>query len=200
MYLGPLEASKPWNTRDIVGVHRFLRRIWRTLADEEGNATISETPASETSLRALHSTIERVTGDLDRMSFNTAIAALIELLSELAGKGPVPREIAEPFILLLAPFAPHLAEEIWSMMGHQETLAHAPWPIAEERYLKADTLSLSVQVNGKLRGSVTVAADADKATILDTARGDANVARHLEGKTMRREIYVPGRIVNFVVS
>jgi leucyl-tRNA synthetase len=112
----------------------------------------------------------------------------------------LPRAIAEQFVLILSPFAPHLAEELWQRLGHEESLAYAPWPAVNEDHLKEDTVEIAVQVNGKVRGSIAVAPDAEKETVLATAKQDENVARHLDGKTMRREIYVPGRIVNFVVG
>ena len=201
MYLGPLEASKPWNTRDIVGVHRFLRRVWRNFVDDRTDALrLTDAEPSEALLRTLHKTIARVTEDLERLSFNTAIAAMIEMNNELVKLDAIPRAVAGPFVLLLAPFAPHLAEELWHRMGHEASLAHEPWPEADERYLREDTVKIAVQVNGKMRATITVPAGADKETVLAAARAHENVIRHLDGKTVRREIYVPGRIVNFVVG
>lgn len=201
MYLGPLDASKPWNTRDIVGVNRFLRRVWRNFVDEDsGKLLVVDQEAPEALLRSLHKTIERVTHDMERMSFNTAIAALIEFTSELVALERIPREVARSFVLLLAPLAPHMAEELWSRLGHAETLAHEPWPVADPALIKDSTIDLAVQVNGKLRATISVDANAPQDVILSVAKQDPNVARHLEGKTMRREIYVPGRLVNLVVS
>ena len=200
MYLGPLEASKPWNTRDISGPHRFLQRVWRMFVDENDALKVSDGAATEDQLRLLHKTIERVTDSMDRMSYNTAIAALIEMTNAMKGTGAWPRALAEPFVLLLAPMAPHLAEELWQRLGHPGSLAFTPWPEADPAYLKEDTIEIAVQVNGKMRGSIHIPADAAKDAVLAQARTDENVARHLEGKTMRREIYVPGRIVNFVVG
>ncbi len=201
MYLGPLEASKPWNTRDIVGVHRFLRRVWRNFVDDRTDALrLTDDAPSEALLRTLHKTIARVTEDLERLSFNTAIAAMIEMNNELVKLDAIPRAVAEPFVLLLSPFAPHLAEELWHRMGHEASLAYEAWPEADERYLKEDTVKVAVQVNGKMRATITVPAGADKETVLAAARAHENVVRYLDGKTIRREIYVPGRIVNFVVG
>jgi leucyl-tRNA synthetase len=134
------------------------------------------------------------------MSFNTAIAALIEFTSELVALDRIPREVARTFVLLLAPLAPHMAEELWSRMGHADTLAYEPWPVADPALLKDSTIDLAVQVNGKLRATISVDANASQEAILSVAKQDPNVARHVEGKTMRREIYVPGRLVNLVVS
>ncbi|PIQ62131.1 MAG: leucine--tRNA ligase [Bacteroidetes bacterium CG12_big_fil_rev_8_21_14_0_65_60_17] len=201
MYMGPLEASKPWNTRDIVGVNRFLRRVWRNLVDaDSGEPLVAEQEAPRELLRALHKTIERVTVDMNRMSFNTAIAALIEFTSELVPLDRIPRTVAEPFVLLLSPLAPHMAEELWERLGHASSLACEPWPEADPALFEDDQLEVVVQVNGKVRGSIRVAADAGKDTILSAAKADENVQRHMENGTLRREIYVPGRLVNLVVS
>ena len=201
MYMGPLEASKPWNTRDIVGVNRFLRRVWRNFVDpDSGEMLISEEEPTEDQLRALHNTIARVTGDMERMSFNTAIAALIEFTSVLVALDTIPRVLADAFLLLLAPLAPHMAEELWQRVGHSETLAYESWPEAAEKWLARDTIKIAVQVNGKVRGTIEVAADASKEDIIAAGRQEENVVRHLEGKETRREIYVPGRLVNIVVS
>lgn len=201
MYMGPLEASKPWNTRDIIGVNRFLRRVWRNFVDEDADAIrISEDAPNSDQLRSLHQTIKRVTEDMGRMSFNTAIAALIELNKEWVALDAIPRAVAEPFLLMLAPLAPHIAEELWHRLGHTESLAHEAWPALDEQYLVQDTIEIAVQVNGKVRASIQVTPDADKEAVLKTARTNENIIRYIEGKTMRREIYVPGRIVNLVVG
>lgn len=202
MYMGPLEASKPWNTRDIVGVNRFLKRIWRNFVDENTDALlVSDTAPTDDQLRLLHKTIERVTDDMNRLSFNTAIAALIEMNNKaLVSLDKIPRALAEPFLLMLAPLAPHISEELWHRLGHEESLGYEPWPVADEVYLKEDTIEIAVQVNGKVRGSIKVAVDAPKNDVLELARTQEGVARYLEGKTMRREIYVPGRIVNLVAG
>ncbi|MDZ4698639.1 MAG: leucine--tRNA ligase [Rhodothermales bacterium] len=201
MYLGPLEASKPWNTRDIVGVNRFLQRVWRNfVAEFSDELLVIDEPATDEQLRLLHKTIKRVTDDMERLSFNTAIAALIEMNNTLKGLERIPRAIAEPFVLMLAPMAPHVCEELWQRFGHAESLAYAPWPAYDERYLQEDTMAIAIQVNGKLRATLVIATDASKDAILAAAKAQENVVKHLEGQTMRREIYVPGKIVNLVVG
>jgi leucyl-tRNA synthetase len=201
MYMGPLDASKPWNTRDIVGVNRFLRRVWRNFVGEDSDAIlVSDESPTDTQMRLLHKTIVRVTNDMERMSFNTAIAALIEFIAEFVALERIPRGVAEPFVLMLAPLAPHMAEELWQRMGHPETLAYAPWPVSEDKWLVEDTIKLVVQVNGKVRSTIHVASDATKDDILAASKLDDNVARFIEGQTIRREIYVPGRLVNIVVG
>lgn len=201
MYLGPLDQSKPWNTRDIVGVNRFLRRIWRNFVDEDTDAVrVTDSNPSDDLLRTLHKTIDGVTESMERMRFNTAIAKLIELRSSLESLDAIPRGVAEPFLLMLAPMAPHLAEELWRRMGNSESLAYEPWPVADENYLKEDTIEIAVQVNGKVRASIQVTVDAEKEAVFEIAKQEENVKRFLDGKTLRREIYVPGRIVNFVAT
>ena len=201
MYLGPLEQSKPWNTRDIVGVNRFLRRFWRTMVDETtGELKIVDSLPDEQTLKLLHRTIQRVTDDLERMSFNTAIAALIELNAVVSKSDEVPRSVADAMVLMLAPMAPHIAEELWHRLGHDATIAYEPWPQADPEMLREDTVTIGVQVNGKLRGSITIARDAEKDAVLEMARNEQNVSRYLESGTLRKEIYVPGKIVNLVVS
>jgi leucyl-tRNA synthetase len=148
----------------------------------------------------LHQTIAKVTDDIEGMRFNTAIAALMEFTNSAMKWDTLPREIAEPFLLLLAPLAPHIAEELWSVLKHSQTLAYEPWPTLDERHLVTETMVIAVQVNGKMRGRIEVAAESTQDAVLTAARSDENVARHLDGKTIRREIYVPGKIVNLVVA
>ncbi|MGD8808159.1 MAG: leucine--tRNA ligase [Gammaproteobacteria bacterium] len=202
MFMGPLEQVKPWSTHGVDGTHRFLNRVWRLIVGRENDRAahkVADDEATSEQLRALHQTIAKVTDDIDGMRFNTAIAALMEFTNAATKWDSMPREVAEPFVLLLAPLAPHIAEELWSILGHAQTLAYEPWPEVDERYLKNTTMTIAVQVNGKMRGRIDVAAESSESAVLDAAKSDENVARHLEGKTIRREIYVPGKIVNLVV-
>jgi leucyl-tRNA synthetase len=203
MFMGPLEQVKPWSTRGVDGTHRFLNRVWRLLVDGDTRRTaarVSDDPADETQLRALHQTITKVTDDIEALRFNTAIAALMEFTNAANKWEKLPREVCDSFVLLLAPLAPHIAEELWQILGNERSLAYAPWPISDARYLQRDTLLIPVQVNGKMRGRIEVAADASEAEVLELAKRDENVARHLEGKALKREIYVRGRIVNLVIG
>ncbi len=201
MYMGPLETSKPWNTRDIVGVHRFLQRAWRAFVDEDSGALrVDDAPAADGLRRTLHRTIKVVTEDMERMSFNTAIARLIELNNQLVGLPAVPREVAEPFVLMLAPLVPHFAEELWERLGHAESLSAAPWPMADGRWLVEDTVEVVVQVSGKVRGRVVLPAGADEAAARAAALADPAIAKHLEGKPVRKAIYVPGKLLNLVAG
>ncbi len=202
MYLGPLDQSKVWNTRDIVGVHRFLHRVWRNLIDDETNELlVDHHTASDELRRQLHRTIAKVTDDCERMSFNTAIAALIELNNALVPLAKVPLEVAEAMVLLLSPFAPHLCEELWERLRPDEPkgLARAPWPGFDEALLVADTIEYPVQIKGKLKSRITVAADADQKTVEALELADEKVAAAIEGKTVRKVIVVPGKMVNIVV-
>lgn len=202
MFLGPLEQVKPWSTDDVSGVSRFLGRAWRLIASEEGGGlseNVSGAEPSKEQLRALHQAIEKVTGDIEELRFNTAIAALMEFVNEARSWNALPQSVAEDFVLLLSPFAPHLAEELHERLGHSESLAYAPWPELDEAHLKEETVEMAVQVGGTVRATIAVDADAEEAAVLAQARAEKNVQRHLDGKDVKREIYVPGRIVNFVV-
>jgi leucyl-tRNA synthetase len=205
MFMGPLEQVKPWNTRGVEGTHRFLNRAWRLIAggdDDSGSPSPGLTEASPTrdQARLLHQTIAKVTDDIEAMRFNTAISSLMELVNA-ANKWPsVPRTVAETFVLLLSPLAPHIGEELWQRLGHDSSLAYEPWPEANAELAKADVLEIPVQVNGKTRGKINVPAEAAEAEVIEIAKADENVGRHLAGQTIKRAIYVRGRIVNFVVG
>jgi predicted adenylyl cyclase CyaB len=174
MYMGPLEASKPWNTRDIIGMTRFLNAIWRHfVGDEENNkvAKIDGIPVPDAIDRQMHRTIKKVGEDVEAMRFNTAIAELIKLNNEIGKLEVVPRDLAENFALMLAPFAPHIAEELWLSLGHHKSLARRPWPTFDPAKLQDSTMELPVQVNGKLRGKITIDASADEDQILAADKG-----------------------------
>ncbi len=203
MYMGPLEAQKPWNTRDIIGMSRFLSAVYRNLVgDDEAlkAAKITGNKIPDDLDRQMHRTIKKVGEDIESLRFNTAIAELIKLNNEFGRlSAGVPKELAETFTLLLAPLAPHLAEEIWNRLGHGESLARATWPKFDAAKLIESTLELPVQVNGKLRGTVLVPADAAEAQVLEAALVVASVKPWLEGKTLAKRIYVPKKLVSFVV-
>ena len=197
MFMGPLEQVKPWSTRGVHGTYRFLARVWRLLAGTR--STTSEAPEKD-QLRALHRTIRKVTEDIEGLRMNTAIAALMEFVNDAYKWPAMPVELIKPFVLILSPFAPHLAEDIWALHGGQQSLAYEPWPGVDEQFLVEDTMALPVQVNGRVRATIEVPKNLDRAEILMRARTEANVSRWVDGKTLRREIYVPGRIVNLVVA
>jgi leucyl-tRNA synthetase len=202
MSMGPLDVSRPWETRAVVGSHRFLQRVWRNLVDEEtGGLRVVDAPASEETRRALHRAIDGVRTDMNELRFNTAVAKLIELNNHLtqACVDGTPREVAEPLVLMLAPVAPHLAEELWSLLGHDTTLAYEPFPVADPALLVGETVEYPVQVNGKVRGRITAPVDADEATVRQIALTEERVAAYIAGREPRKVIVVPGRIVTIVV-
>ncbi len=205
MFMGPLEATKPWSMRGVEGVFRFLNRVWRLLIDDRGEdmkliEQVKDIEPDKETLRLLHTTIKRVTSDLDTMSFNTAIAAMMEFSNFLTRKDVRPRSALNTFVLLLSPFAPHLAEELWRVLGHSETIAYEPWPTYEEALTKADEITVPVQINGKLRGKVTVSAGIDQEALQAAALADPKIQALLEGKTIKKIIVVPGKLVNIVVG
>jgi leucyl-tRNA synthetase len=164
------------------------------------SAVVQDIEPTREQLRALHQTIAKVTDDVEALRFNTAISALMELTNAAYKWPSVPRTVAEAFVLLLAPLAPHLAEELWARLGHASSLAYHAWPQADPAHLRADVLEIPVQVNGKVRAKIQVPAEAGEAEVIDIARADQNVGRHLAGQTVKRAIYVRGRIVNFVIG
>jgi leucyl-tRNA synthetase len=206
MSTGPLEQSRPWETKAVVGSQRLLQRIWRVVVDEETGTirTADDVEPAEETLRALHRAIAGVRDGMATLRFNIAIARITELTNHLTqaygADSAVPRSVAEPLVLLVAPLAPHIAEELWARLGHEQSLAWHPFPEADERWLVEDTVQVAVQVNGKVRAQVTVPADADAAALEAAARADEKVAAHLDGRTVRRVVAVPGRLVNFVVG
>ena len=200
MSMGPLEASRPWATKDVVGAHRFLQRVWRLVIDENtGETRASDAELDLETLRVLHRTIDGVRGDYAGLRNNTAAAKLIEYTNHLTKSGVTARAALEPLVLMTAPLAPHLAEELWRRLGHDDSLAHGPFPAAESRYLVADTVEYPVQVNGKVRGHVTVEASADRAAVEAAALADEKVRGFLAGATPKKVIVVPGRLVNLVL-
>lgn len=170
MSMGPLEVSRPWETRAVVGSYRFLQRVWRAVVDEQtGELRVTEDPADEATRRLLHKVIDGVRGDMDGIRFNTAVAKLIELTNGLTRLSATPREVAEPLVLMVAPFAPHVAEELWRLLGHDTSLTYVDFPTADPALLVADTVTYPVQVNGKVRGRIEVPADASEETVRGSA-------------------------------
>jgi leucyl-tRNA synthetase len=202
MFMGPLDQVKPWSMRGVGGVSRFLGRIWRYFADDDSgiHLHVTDRDATDDEMAELHKTIKKVTDDIEGLRFNTALSALMEMLNAVQKWSSCPKSVADSYVLLLSPFAPHMAEELWSRLGYDETLAYKEWPELEERFLTKSQIDVAVQVNGKIRGSVTVDIDAEEQHVLDAAKTLDNVAKYLDGKEIRRAVYVPGRIVNFVVA
>ncbi|MBK1784594.1 leucine--tRNA ligase [Prauserella cavernicola] len=204
MSMGPLELSRPWATKDVVGAQRFLQRLWRLVIDEAtGELRVSDDALSEEDLRRLNKTVAGVREDYAELRFNTAGAKLIELnnyVTKVYGASAVtPRSLAEPLVLMLAPLCPHIAEELWHRLGHPDTLVYGPFPVADEKYLVDDTVEYPIQVNGKVRSRITVAADAGKDDVQAAALADEKVVALLAGGEPRKVIVVPGRLVNVVL-
>jgi leucyl-tRNA synthetase len=203
MSTGPLEVSRPWSTRDVIGSQRFLQRVWRNLVDEQtGEARVTDAEPDTETLQLLHRVIAGVHSDFVALHYNTAAAKLIELnnhLTKVYGASGVPRSVAEPLVLMMAPLTPHIAEELWSLLGHDGSLAHGPFPVADERYLAAETIEYPIQINGKVRSRVTVPAEADADQLQAIVLAEEKVAAALAGQAPRKVIVVPGRLVNVVV-
>ncbi len=202
MFLGPLDRDKPWNPRGIEGVHRFLDRVWRLFCDENDDlaADIRDVAPDEAALRTLHACIREVTDRTEDLRLNTAISQMMIFINEMNPREVKPRSVMEPFVLLLAPYAPHLAEELWQKLGHTASLAHAPWPSYDERYLVQDIVTLVVQVNGKVRDRLEVPADASDDVIKQRALESEKVQQWLAGKQLVKSVVVPGKLVSLVVK
>jgi leucyl-tRNA synthetase len=205
MAMGPLDASRPWNTRDVVGMQRFLQRLWRNVIDEDtGDTVVSEDEAPEELMRHLHRTIVGVDADLQHLRFNTAIAKLIEFNNALTGlvntTHVAPRELVEPLVQMLSPLCPHLADELWFRLGHDTTVTYVPFPIADPALLVEDTIEVPVQVNGKVRARIQMAPTATEAEHLEAAMSLDAIISALDGRTPLKTIVVPGRTVNIVVK
>jgi len=201
MSMGPLDMSKPWNPRDIVGSQRFLQRVWRNLVDEaSGACRATDTTADDSLQRLTHRTIARVDSAMKSLSFNVAIAALIEFNNELVGLQSLPRSVGETFVRMLAPFAPHIAEELWKRLGHAGGLLYEPFPVADPRLVAHEQMEIVVQVSGKVRGKVLAPPKADEATVMKCVLADEKVSSHLTGKSVRKVIFVPDRLINIVAG
>ncbi len=205
MFTGPLDQSRPWDAQAVSGMFRLLQRIWRNVVDEEtGDSRVAAgAEVDDETRRLLHRTIVAVRDGIETLRFNTSIARITELsnrLTQAYPTGPVPAELAQTLVLLLAPLAPHTAEELWALQGNTDSLAWQPFPVADESLLVEATVEIAVQINGKVRASVTVPSDADADAMQAVAAADPRIAAALDGKTIRKVIAVPGRLVSFVVG
>jgi len=199
MFMGPLEAMKPWSTRGVEGVTRFLERVWRLMVNEEGglsSAVVSSAPPLEHQ-RILHQTIKKVTEDIEHLRFNTAISQMMVFTNELTKAEQRSRALIEPFVLILSPFAPHLAEELWALLGHKPSVSQQPWPAFDLALTVSDRLTIPIQINGKLRGKIEVATGATREQVERLARTEA--AEWLQEKEPKKIVYVEKKLINFVV-
>ncbi|MFN0195108.1 MAG: leucine--tRNA ligase [Planctomycetaceae bacterium] len=205
MFMGPLEATKPWSMQGVEGVHRFLGRVWRLIVDDKAddvqlNSTVQPVEPTVEQTRLLHKTIKAVTDDIEKLSFNTAISRMMEFTNEIGPQEVRPVAVLKPFVQLLGPFAPHVAEELWHALGNANSLAYEPWPTFDESLLVETEVEIPVQVNGKVRATVRVPVDADQAAMQQLASKSETISKLLEGKTIVKCIVIPGRLVNFVVK
>jgi leucyl-tRNA synthetase len=202
MFMGPLEAMKPWSMQGVQGVFRFLQKTWRMVVEDQTGglgAAIQEAEPDEETVRLLHQTIRKVGGDIETFDFNTAISAMMIFVNHLARRDVRPRSVVEPFVLLLAPFAPHIAEELWQRLGHGESLAYEPWPEYDEELAREKQIELPVQINGKVRDRILVPADLDDEQIRARALASERIILLLAGKSPRKVMVVKGRLVSIVL-
>jgi leucyl-tRNA synthetase len=209
LFMGPLEEGCDWDTSGVAGTRRFLDRVWRLVVETDADGVdtgrfnpklVDEDSGDRALERALHSAIKRVTDAVEELRFNTAISEMMVFVNEATRADRVPRAWMEKFVLVLSPFAPHLGEELWHRLGHEDSLTYREWPAYDERALAVETITIAVQVAGKTRGTIELPVDVSEKAAIAAAKADPKIARHLEGKTIRREIYVPGRLVNLVAN
>ncbi|MCH8331961.1 MAG: leucine--tRNA ligase, partial [Bacteroidetes bacterium] len=199
MFLGPIEVHKPWDTNGIDGVHRFLKRFWRMYFDDGGNFTLSEDTATDEELKVLHKTLKKVNEDIERFAFNTAVSAFMVCTNELMQLNCSKKEVLEPLVTLIAPFAPHMAEELYELMGNTNTVVDAPYPSHNEEYIKEDTFNYPVAINGKVRDNVDLPLDMDQESVEKVVLDREKIQKWLDGKPPKKIILVQGRMINVVV-
>jgi leucyl-tRNA synthetase len=199
MFLGPVEQSKPWDTKSINGVHNFLRKLWRLSHDQNNEFVVSTEAPTKDELKTLHKTIKKITEDLDRYSWNTCVSAFMICVNELQELKCNKREILEPLAVLIAPFAPHISEELWEKLGHTTSITSASWPEFKEEFLKDDAFDYPVSFNGKTRYFLPLPVEMSQQEVEQSVRSNENTAKYLEGKEIKKIIVVPKRIVNVVV-
>ena len=202
MFMGPLEMTKPWSTQGVEGIYRFLGRVWRLFIQQDNTLqnTIVDRPPTRAELKTLHQAIKKVTEDLEGIRLNTAISALMVFVNEISKEQDHSRQALERFVLLLSPFAPHLAEELWERLGYTQGLAYEPWPAYDLQYLVEEQVEMAILIGGKVRGKITVAKDTPESQIREQALKDSSVKQWLDGKQIKQVIVVPGRIVNIVIT
>ena len=198
MFLGPVEQSKPWDTNGIDGVHRFLKKLWAAFFKGD-EFTVSDAEPDRKELKSIHKLIKKVTYDIEHFSYNTSISAFMICLNELSALKCNKRSVMEPLIILLAPFAPHISEELWHRLGHDTTVCDANWPTYNEEYLKEDSVTYAISFNGKVRFNLELPADMSREDVEKAALSNATTAKWMEGKTPKKVIVVPHKIVNIVL-
>jgi len=199
MFLGPIDVSKPWDTKGIEGVHRFLKKMWRLYADEQKGWIVNDDAPTDDELRILHKTIKKAGEDIERFYFNTAVSQFMICVNELTSLGCHKRGILEPLAVAICPFAPHMAEELWHRLGHTSTVVAATFPQYEERYTTDNSKKYPVAVNGKTRVEMEFPLDADKDKIQKEVLANETIIKWMEGRPMQKFIYVPGKMINVVI-
>jgi leucyl-tRNA synthetase len=199
MFLGPIEMSKPWDTQGIEGVYRFLKKYWRLFHGNEGLFAVTEEAPTEAELKTLHKTIKKITKDIERFSYNTSVAAFMIATNELSDLGCRKRSVLEPLTILLAPFAPHIAERLWHLLGHPESVHQQKWPLFESKFLEESNVLYPIMINGKKRAELLVGKDVTKETARDLALALSEVQKWTEGNAPKNVIVVPGKIINIVL-
>ncbi|WP_343318587.1 leucine--tRNA ligase [Sphingobacterium multivorum] len=200
MFLGPLEQAKPWNTNGIEGVYKFLRKVWRLFHDAEGSFTVSDEDPSKAEFKALHKIIKKVEDDIERFSFNTSVSAFMICVNELTELKCNKRQILEQLVITLQPYAPHITEELWALLGNEAgTLSYASYPVFKPEYLVESEFAYPVSFNGKMKFNLSLALDLDQKAVEDTVKAHADVQRHLDGKAIKKIIFVKGKIINIVI-
>jgi leucyl-tRNA synthetase len=197
VFMGPLEGSAIWQTEGLSGTRRFLDRVWRVFVMSTENANINDAPDT---VRLLHQTIKKVTDDLEKLQLNTAVSQLMIFINQAIASNGLSPESLSKFVLLLAPFAPHLSEELWHALGNQELVLNAPWPTYDPEACVADEVTVIIQVNGKLRSKLVSARDADEVSVRDAALADQSIAQWIAGKEILKVVYVPNKLLNIVVK
>lgn len=200
MFLGPINQSKPWDSNGIDGCFRFLKKLWNLFYPKNGEWAVTDAAPTPENLKSLHKLIKKVSEDIEEFSYNTSVPAFMIAVGELAQQKCVSRAVLEQLVVLIAPFTPHISEELWHALGHETTVCDAPWPVYNEEYLKESVQTLSVSFNGKTRFTLDFAADATKEQIQEATLANEQTLKHIEGKTVVKVIVVPGRIVNIVVK
>jgi leucyl-tRNA synthetase len=199
MFLGPLEQFKPWNTNGIDGVSKFLKKLWKLYHDKNGDLSVSEEKASKDELKILHKTIKKTQEDLEHHSFNTSVASFMICVNELTALKCNKREILEPLAVIISPYAPHITEELWSMLGHKESIIYAKFPEFKEEFLVENSHEYPVSINGKVRSKLPLALSLNREEVEKAALSDGTVQKWLDGKSPKKVSIVPGKIINIVV-
>jgi leucyl-tRNA synthetase len=199
MFLGPVEQSKPWETKGIEGVHRFLKKLWRLYADEQKGLIVKDIAATPEELKVLHKTIQKIDADTEHFSYNTAVSQFMICVNELSTLKSNKRSILEPLLILLTPYAPHVSEELWHLLGNTSSILDAPYPVFEEKYVKESAFNYPIAVNGKTRTELSFALDVENAVIEETVLANETVQKWMEGKPLKKMVIVKGRMINIVI-